>query len=55
MKKIIILGSGKIGSTAACMLQESLKFQAKTQSDHQMLVPNFSPLGSSGAEILRGG
>ena len=35
--------------------KESLKFQAKTQSDHQMLVPNFSPLGSSGAEILRGG
>ena len=50
MKKIIILGSGKIGSTAAYMLQESKKFQVTVVDSYRNDLQ--SDLEKEGVTIL---
>jgi len=67
MKKIIILGSGKIGSTAAFMLQESSKFQVtivdNQRQDHHtelekagivVLIENISDANTIDAVLANG-
>ena len=67
MKKIIILGSGKIGSTAAFMLQESSKFQVtivdNQRQDHHtelekagivVLIENISDASTIDAVLANG-